>query len=982
MLGQFCQAQRAYWQQKVDHQIAVTLDDEQHMLRGHSRINYQNNSPDTLRFIYFHLYPNAFRSDRTAYERQAVEHGDTKHYFSDEEDRGFMDSLKFVTSFNGNDFAGAGFVATGDPDIIRLILPQPLLPGSGVDISTDFRVKIPLTFSRLGHEDNAYQISQWFPKPAVYDAHGWHPVPYLDQGEFYGEFGTFTVAITLPADYIVMGTGNIMEASERDWLRQLAARSDDSIGKEPANRSRTGWKTVTFHEENVHDFAWFADKQWIVREDTIPVPGSGHTITAYVCYSPKHKEIWKNSMASLKQAVNGFSNRVGAYPYQSIKIVEAALVSGGGMEYPTIAVIGASQDLKEDALHQVIVHEAGHNWFYGILGSNERKYPWMDEGINSFYEKQMAPETVVVKPIGAKGLNFFAYAMLSSVNRLLPADTAAELYPAINYAVDVYEKNAYYLQWLQAYMGADQFEAAMKDYYEQWKFKHPQPQDFINVFRSHSGKKLDWFFDSLMPTTQGVDYAIKSVKRAKGWDVTVVNKSRVFAPVQVCLYQDNGDSLCHWSPPFLEKTTLHFEQEGDYKKIGISPVIPDALARNNFDKTGFKLRPFIGFNMDPATKVWLAPALGFNYYNGFMLGGLLHNFTLPQNRFQFALAPLYAFGSGSFAGGGLASYTSYCHSGWLKEIEWKVGAKTFSAIKSNLNIPEYIYGRYIKVAPEVVFHLRKPHWRSTVERSLSLKGYWIREDYLDFNQDPVDSLYRPALGGYHDNFYGKLRYMHRNERTFNPFSYTFEGQIGAGFAKVSAEANIRIDYHMKNKGLYLRAYAGKFFAFSANTRELDRYRLTTTYSGANDYLYDETYLGRNMRTGFYAQQMSMKEGGFKINTLQYGAQLGYSDNWLLALNLKTDLPLWNLPLRLFADVATCANMKQNSPSGAVLLYEAGIEIYISNYLSVYLPLVMSKDYADYTKSIYPENRFLRTIAFSLNLGDMNWSKLTSSLLKM
>jgi hypothetical protein len=178
-------AQKAYWQQKVDNDITVTLDDKAHMLRGYINITYTNNSPDTLRFIYFHLYPNAYSSDRTAYEKQTVENGSTDHYFSDEEDRGFIDSIKFsVSGSSGGEMKAAGIIATKDPDIVRLILPEPLLPGGGLRIETPFRVKIPLTFSRLGHTDQAYHISQWFPKPAVYDSKGWHPIPYLDQGEF------------------------------------------------------------------------------------------------------------------------------------------------------------------------------------------------------------------------------------------------------------------------------------------------------------------------------------------------------------------------------------------------------------------------------------------------------------------------------------------------------------------------------------------------------------------------------------------------------------------------------------------------------------------------------------------------------------------------------------------------------------------------------------------------------------------------------
>ncbi len=978
----FSFGQRGYWQQRVDNDITVQLDDQQQLLRGHIRIMYQNNAPDTLSFIYFHLYPNAYSSDRTAYERQAVENGETDHYFSEPEDRGAMDSLQFAISADGESFKNAGFVQTKDPDIIRLILPEPLLPGGKIEITTPFRVKIPLTFSRLGRYEQSYQISQWFPKPAVYDAKGWHPIPYLDQGEFYSEYGSYNVAVTLPADYIIMGTGNIQEPSELEWLSRLSAAKADSVDASLRDSRAGKVKTVTFKEDNVHDFAWFADKRWLVKEDTVLINGE-QEVRISVCYLPENSGKWQKSVDAVKKAMHGYSDRVGAYPYHTVKVVEGSLKAGGGMEYPTVTIIGNTKGMKEGDVHKVIVHEVGHNWFYGILGSNERLHPWLDEGINSYYEKEVLQTDSMQSGWGKMSGGFWVYAALSATHNLVPADTAADLYPHLNYGVDIYQKTSRYMKWLEAYMGRAQFDAAMKSYFDNWKFRHPYPEDFAAIFRAHSEKNIDWFFDALMKSSRPVDFAIGPVrKHDKGWEVTVHNRTGLLAPALVCLYSEKGDSLCQWTKPFTDEEKIVFDYEGDYEKIVLAHVIPDYNFKNNTSRGGLRIRSFFGSNMDEGTKIWITPALGFNYYDGFMAGLLVHNLTIPLNKFQFAVAPLFAFGSKTFAGTGRVSYTSYFDEGLLHDIEWRMDGKTFSYYKSNLNIPHYIESRFVKLAPEVIFTIRKPYWRSSVERKLSVKGYWIREDNMGFSFDPSDSLYRPYPGGYSDLFYGRLRYTHVNSRTFNPFSYAVEGQVGETFAKISAEVNLRVDYHARNKALHIRGYAGKFFTLSKDIRAADRYRLTTTYSGKNDYLYDETYLGRTVRTGFYAQQVSIKEGGFKLNTLQYGAPLGMSDNWLLALNIKTDLPLWNLPIRLFADVATCSNMKENSPNGASLLYEAGVELYLGSFLSVYLPVVSSKDFTDYGNSIYPQNRFLKTIAFSIQLGDIQMNKLSSFIFGM
>ena len=200
----FCQTN--YWQQQVNYTIDVTLNDTEHTLDGYIKMDYYNNSPDTLNFIWLHIWPNAYKNDRTAFSDQLLENGRTDFYFSAEEKKGYI---------NRFDFKVNGSVAQmqdhpEQQDIIKLILPQPLAPKSNIKIETPFHVKLPFNFSRGGHVEQAYQITQWYPKPAVYDRKGWHEMPYLDQGEFYSEFGNYEVQITLPANYVVAATGELV----------------------------------------------------------------------------------------------------------------------------------------------------------------------------------------------------------------------------------------------------------------------------------------------------------------------------------------------------------------------------------------------------------------------------------------------------------------------------------------------------------------------------------------------------------------------------------------------------------------------------------------------------------------------------------------------------------------------------------------------------------------------------------------------------
>jgi len=976
---------RGYWQQRVDTKIEVSLDDTAHFLHGHIRMNYVNYSPDTLSFIYLHLYPNAYKTDRTPYEQQAVENGDTRHYFSREEDRGYMDSLQFLV-----DGARASLLIMEDIDEARLMLPQPLLPGDSLDIETPFRVKIPLTFSRMGHEGQAYQISQWYPKPAVYDKSGWHIFPYLDQGEFYSEFGTYYVSVTLPKNYILMATGNIAGSDnhEQRWLDSLAALPlppDTLYAQHAFPPSAPQRKTVHFHEENIHDFAWFADKRWIVRKDTIAVPGSDNIVTAYTCYLPAHQKGWQNSLESVKTAIRGYSEAAGPYPYKTVKAVEGALSAGDGMEYPTVTVIASTNN--KGMVHTAIVHEVGHNWFYGMLGSNERRYPWMDEGINSFYEHKLAPETDgFTKQLNGHDANFLAYAQLSATHDLLPLDTASEAFPGINYGTDVYEKTPLFLDWLEAYMGADTFKAAMHAYFRQWQYKHPQPEDFERVFRAHASQNIDWFFNALS-SKRPVDFSVVSFKRRRdSLTIGVKNKTGFYAPAQIVVKgkkdsSGNTPEATVWTAPFTGSATVTLPDADSgvhWKSAAISPVIPDYNMQNNASSGPLALRLLGGFNMSCRHKTWVLPAIGYNYYDGFMAGIIWHNITIPQNKFQFTLVPMYSFYSGNFVATGWLGYTQYFNEGWLHDLQYRLEGKTFDYGKSDLNIRKPLFRRYIKVAPELVLNIRKPYPRSTIERSFTLKGYWIRESMLDFEMS-ADSLYRPFSAGYEDHVYGKLRYDFRNSRTFNPYSYAFQGIAGKDFTLLSAEANLRVNYYLKNKALHVRGYFGKLFRFSGDALD-NRYQLAAAYTGQNDYLYDGTYLARNESSGFLSNQISMQQGGFKMHTLQYASPVGMSDSWLAALDLSTDLPFGKLPIRVFGDLA--AFPKGAGESGMAVIYEAGLELHLTNYVSLYLPLVLSKDLNDYSRSVLGKNRFLKMISFSLNLEQVPWMDLPSGLLKL
>ncbi|MEY5034027.1 MAG: hypothetical protein RL447_405 [Bacteroidota bacterium] len=478
-------AQKPYFQQQVDHRIRLTLDDSLHLLKAWTEIDYTNHSPDTLTYIWFHLWPNAYKSERTAFGQQQIENSDTRFYFSKPEEKGYINGLAFQVD-------GKTAQVTDHPqhlDIIKLILPTPLLPQQKIKIQTPFNVQLPATFSRSGHGKlNIYQVTQWYPKPAVYDRDGWHPMPYLDQGEFYSEFGNYALEITLPEEYVVASTGILLDSAERVWLKSRGIQGNHGITSRTTDKKELRpFKTLHYRADSVHDIAWFASPNYKVQFDTTRLKdGSIKEIWHY--HTNSFKDAWQRSIRHSKDALHYYSERIGSYPYPVISVVESADGPGGGMEYPMLSVIDPISDTTD--LRSVIIHEIGHNWFYGALASNERNYPWLDEGLNSFYESSLL--NTLSDPTEELLLQ-----SLYQERKDQPIQTAADDFSLLNYAAIAYLKAAKWMEGMEKMMGKSSFDRAMQDYYRTWKFKHPTPTDLKAHLQQHSKADLGYWFQLL-----------------------------------------------------------------------------------------------------------------------------------------------------------------------------------------------------------------------------------------------------------------------------------------------------------------------------------------------------------------------------------------------------------------------------------------------------------------------------------------------------
>jgi hypothetical protein len=996
----------AYWQQFVHFEIDVRLDDEKHMLHGYEKLTYVNNSPNELTYIYMHIWPNAYKDNSSALAQQLKENGELFFYYAKDEDRGYIDSLDWHVD---GEMVPAE-IDYKNPDIVKLILTKPIAPGGQVIITTPFRVKIPSgRISRLGHIGQQYQITQWYPKPAVYDLNGWNPIPYLDQGEFYSEFGTYDVKITLPRNYVLGATGDIVDnQAETDWLTQLAeiTKAKKEFDKKDLTfpASSTEMKTIHFHQENVHDFAWFCDKRYNVLKGEVELPHSKRKVTSWVMFTNQYAHLWKDAIEYVNDAVYYYSKWNGDYQYNHCTAVDGALSAGGGMEYPNITVIGGVN--SPGILETVIMHEVGHNWFYGMLGSNERVHGWMDEGINSAnelrYNETKYPNGALVG--GKNGPNAMAgmfdlgrykqkaqyyqfYCLSARQDHDQPIETHSADFIPLNYAAIMYSKSAVCFDYLRGYLGDSLYDKCFQTYFDRWHFKHPQPGDIRAVFEEVSGRQLGWFFDDLIGTNKKLDYKVTSAKKEDGgWKIGLKNCGDISAPVCVSAVKDGKVVKTVWYEGFAGTSTPRFPSvDADYFMIDQMEDAPEVNRKNNTVKSHGVLKKveplklqFLGSLDNPSrTQLFFTPTLGYNKYDGFMVGAAFYNHFVPQKTFEWSVMPMYAVGSGEVVG----------HADAFLNF---TGCGIFQAIRIGMNCNQYSYYRpqesdypmttvpdrtlmFRKLAPEVGFTFKKKTPRSPVSHEIVLRAINTTVDRFVFSFDSsgLSTTIEPISTMFYEG-----KYVLKNDKTLNPWNLELKYQMGDNMSKLSLTANSTWNY-ANGKGFHFRFFGGTFLD---NTNS-GPYRWRMSGFGTRgiqnqDYLFDHVFIGRTEQSGFLAAQFTEEDGAFKIYS-----PIGQSNNWIAAMNLKIDLPVKNRFLskfKLYADIGTCSS---DGIANNAVLYNSGVmfSLFGSGVCDVYLPLLVSSDIDEYYKS--NDLTYASRIRFTFNIrgfGLSNIGRIVSS----
>ena len=536
---------QTYWQQKVDYKMVVDMDVESHQYEGIQSLVYNNHSPDTLKSVYFHLFYNAFQPDsEMAIRLKNGKDPNTRFQVNFDtlqpQNQGYLK----VTNLKQD---GVNLVPKTAGTILEVPLAKPLLPNQSTEFTLAFSGQVPSMIRRAGKNSKdgvALSMAQWFPKMAEYDFDGWNAEPYLGR-EFHGVWGNFDVTITIDKNYTVAASGYLQNKEE-------VGHGFADIKKAKAKRGKLTWRFVA---PKVHDFTWAADPDYI--HDIYPGP-NGVDLHFFYKDNPEIIENWKKLQPITASLMQFYNNTIGPYPYEQYSVVHGG---DGGMEYAMLTLINGGRSYE--GLVGVTAHELAHSWFQHVLATNEMKHEWMDEGFTSFisaYAEAAVLEKQDYFPIESSYMRYFALARSGNEQ---PQMTNANRY-SYNYAYErtAYSKGAVFLAQLGYVIGQENLSKTLREYYREFKFKHPRPNDFRRVAERVSGIQLKWYLTDWTQTTNTIDYGIQSVVETDEdqTEITLRRLQEMPMPVDLLVNLKNGQQKLYYIP----LTIMRGQKENPY----------------------------------------------------------------------------------------------------------------------------------------------------------------------------------------------------------------------------------------------------------------------------------------------------------------------------------------------------------------------------------------------------------------------------------
>ena len=583
----------SYWQQHVDYTMDVDMNVENFKYTGTQELVYTNNSPDTLDRVFYHLYFNAFRPDSEMNARlESVADPDGRMTMN----KGTKENPEMVSRITGLSEDQMGYLRVNSltqngkklqyeevGTVLEVELAQPILPGEKTTFNMNFEGQVPEQIRRSGRNSSegvALSMSQWYPKLAEYDFQGWHADSYIAR-EFHGVWGDFDVKITIDKDYTIGSTGYLQNPQE--------------IGhgyEEKGTTVKTKGDTHTWHfvAPQVHDFTWAADPEYIHDKLTAE---DGTVLHFFYKDNEEIKENWKKLQPKTAELLAYFNEHIGPYPWDQYSVVQGG---DGGMEYAMLTLITGERSFG--SLVGVTAHEMAHAWFQHLLATNESKHEWMDEGFTSYISNEAENVVLNENEENPHQGSYRGYLYLAKSGREQPQTTHADRYDMNGiYGAAAYSKGAVFLAQLGYIIGKENLDKTLNRYYDEWKFKHPTPNDFIRIAEKVSGAELDWYLMDWTQTTNTIDYAISSVEsEGDNTIVDLVRKNIMPMPLDVDVTYADGTKetfyipleMMRWEKPAQEskKRTIKKDWAWGFPTYTLEiPVATDKISSIEIDES-------------------------------------------------------------------------------------------------------------------------------------------------------------------------------------------------------------------------------------------------------------------------------------------------------------------------------------------------------------------------------------------------------------
>jgi hypothetical protein len=576
-LNSFSQDYR--WQQRAEYVMDVKLDVQTHKVTGTQKLTYYNESRDTLTKVYYHLYFNAFQPG-SMMDIRSLNLPDPDARVRDRISKLKDDEIGYqhIQSLKQD---GKDLTYTIEGTILEVKLAKPLLPKTKTVFDMKFESQVPIQIRRSGRNNKegiAYSMTQWYPKMAEYDFQGWHAYPYVAR-EFHGVWGDFDVKITIDPTFIIAGTGKLQNP---DKIGYGYEKTGATVKRPEGNL------TWHFLAKNVIDFAWAADPDYIHDKAQVPNGPELHFF-----YQSKTADNWKKMEPYAVRHFEFMNTTFGKYPYDSYSIIQGG---DGGMEYPMCTLIMGEGSFG--GLVGVMAHEAAHSWYQGVLASNEALYPWLDEGFTDFASQESEAFMFNADPKETHAGSYNSYFSLIKRGLQEPISQHADYYNTnAAYGTSAYSMGTVFLQQLKYVIGEANFYRGMRQYYNAWKFKHPEPIDFVRVMEKVSGLQLKWYSGYFINTTKRVDYGIKNILELDAATLVTLERIGEFPmPIDLVVTYKDGKKELFYIPlnemlgakPVEDKTISRIDLEA---WRWVNPVYTLKIAHRVSDIASLEIDP-------------------------------------------------------------------------------------------------------------------------------------------------------------------------------------------------------------------------------------------------------------------------------------------------------------------------------------------------------------------------------------------------------